>query len=98
MDVRRFEWVMKSGRVAIHPVYQGTFERRDGLRIGHPKRSVAYRDHVIAWARDVSRAIDYLETRDDIARDRVAFVGFSWGAIMGPISSPWNRGSRRACS
>ena len=46
---------------------------------------MAYRDHVIAWAKDVSRAVDYLETRSDIARDRVAFVGFSWGAMIGPI-------------
>lgn len=85
MDVRRFEWVMKSGRAAIHPVYKGTFERRDGLESDNPNRSIAYRDHVIAWAREVSRAIDYLETRDEIAAGRSAYLGFSWGAAMGPV-------------
>ena len=85
MDVRRFEWVMKSGRVAIHPVYKSTFERQDGLQSDVPNESVAYRDHVIAWAKDVSRAVDYLETRNDVARDRIAYIGFSWGAMIGPI-------------
>jgi dienelactone hydrolase len=85
MDVQRFEWIMKSGRVAIQPIYKSTFERGDGLLSIYPNRTASYRDHVIAWAREASRAIDYLEMRNDVAADYIAYVGFSWGAAMGPI-------------
>jgi dipeptidyl aminopeptidase/acylaminoacyl peptidase len=85
IDVRRFEWIMKSGRAVIHPIYKSTFERGDGTESDYPNPSNAFRDHVIAWSKDVSRAIDYLDTRSDIAHDRLAYLGFSWGAAMGPI-------------
>ena len=51
----------------------------------YPNRTIAWRDHVIAWAKDVRRATDYLESRPDIDRDRMAFMGLSWGAGMAPI-------------
>jgi dipeptidyl aminopeptidase/acylaminoacyl peptidase len=44
-----------------------------------------YRDHTIAWSRDIGRAIDYLETRDDIDTERLAYIGLSWGGALGPI-------------
>ena len=39
----------------------------------------------IAWSRDLGRAIDYLETRSDIDRARLAFYGVSAGADAGVI-------------
>ena len=36
-------------------------------------------------AKDLSRSIDYLETRDDIDNERIAYYGTSWGAVLGPI-------------
>jgi formylglycine-generating enzyme required for sulfatase activity/dienelactone hydrolase len=83
--VFRFDWIMKSGRAVIHPVFKSTYERRDALTSDTAEPTVAYRDHVVAWAREVSRAVDYLQTRSDIAADRIAFVGDSWGAYIGPI-------------
>ena len=35
--------------------------------------------------KDLSRCIDYIETRDDIDSNRVAFYGMCWGATLGPI-------------
>lgn len=32
---------------------------------------------------DYSRALDYLATRADVDRERLGYVGFSWGAITG---------------
>jgi dienelactone hydrolase len=40
---------------------------------------------VIMWRKDIGRTIDYLETRNDIASDRVAYYGWSWGGAMGAI-------------
>ena len=82
---RLFDWILKSGRALILPIYKSTFERGDGLESDYPNRTIAWRDHVIAWAKDVRRAVDYLESRSDIDRDRVAFMALSWGAAMAPI-------------
>jgi formylglycine-generating enzyme required for sulfatase activity/pimeloyl-ACP methyl ester carboxylesterase len=79
------EYVLRSGRAIVYPIYKGTYDRKSDLRSDVQNDSNVYRDHTIAWARDVGRAIDYLETRDDINTDRLAYLGFSWGAAMGPI-------------
>ena len=46
---------------------------------------MTYRDHVIAWVKDVSRTVDYLAMRKDISIDRLALLGFSWGGRLGAI-------------
>jgi eukaryotic-like serine/threonine-protein kinase len=33
--------------------------------------------------KDVSRTIDYLESRDDINKNKLAYYGYSWGAFQG---------------
>jgi dienelactone hydrolase len=85
INTRPFEWVMKSGRALVYPIYKSTFERGDGLTSDYPQQTKNFRDHVVAWAKDVKRSVDYLETRQDIDRERVAFLGLSWGAAMAPI-------------
>jgi len=83
---KTFDWILKSGRAVIYPIFKGTHERSDpGLISDNPNQTNAYREHVISWAKDVSRSIDYLETRPEIATDRIAFMGVSWGAAMGPV-------------
>ena len=37
------------------------------------------------WAKDLSRSIDYLETREEIDTDKLAYYGISWGGAMGAI-------------
>ena len=37
------------------------------------------------WAKDASRAIDYIETRPDLDHNKLAYYGLSWGAAMGGI-------------
>lgn len=43
------------------------------------------RDHVIMAAKDLSRTIDYLETRTDIDAGKIGYFGISWGGWMGVI-------------
>jgi pimeloyl-ACP methyl ester carboxylesterase len=31
------------------------------------------------------RSIDYLQTREDVDVDKLAYVGFSWGSLMGSV-------------
>ncbi len=81
-----YDFIVKSGRAVIFPVYKGTFERGAGSETSYwPNTSSRYRDHVIAWSKDLGRSIDYLETREDIDRSKLAYVGYSWGAAMGAV-------------
>jgi eukaryotic-like serine/threonine-protein kinase len=82
---RDFTFLMKSGRALIIPVYKSTFERQDNVHSDSPNESVAYKDHVVMWAKDYSRTIDYLETRKDMSADKIAYLGTSWGGVMGGI-------------
>jgi formylglycine-generating enzyme required for sulfatase activity/tRNA A-37 threonylcarbamoyl transferase component Bud32/dienelactone hydrolase len=79
-----FDFIIKSGRAVMFPVYKGTFERFNDYS-SHPQTSSFYRDNVIACSKDLGRSIDYLETRPDIDRQKLAYEGYSWGAAMGAI-------------
>ncbi len=80
----RFEFarfIPRSGRALIYPIYKGTYERRVGAIRGPNDR----RDWITQASKDLQRTVDYLETRDDIARGKLAFFGLSWGANWGSI-------------
>jgi len=77
--------ILKSGRAVLYPVYKGTYERGDGMESAIPDLSSAWRDHVIMWVKDASRAIDYAATRPELDHDKLAYYGYSWGAEMGAI-------------
>ena len=47
--------------------------------------TAGYRDHMIMWAKDVGRSVDYLENRHDIAKGKIGFMGFSWGGALAPL-------------
>ncbi len=79
------DFILKSGRAFMYPIYKGTYERSDELDSWIPNETVFYRDHVIMWAQDLSRSIDYLETRSDIDTDCLAYFGVSWGSATGAI-------------
>jgi serine/threonine protein kinase/dienelactone hydrolase len=70
-------FIVKNGRAALYPVYKGTMERRDD--------TISGRTLQIQRVKDYKRCIDYLETRQDIDCDKLAFYGMSWGGRIGPI-------------
>lgn len=78
------DFVMKSGRALLVPIYKGTYARRDGLRPGG-KPPAFFRDHVIAWSKDLGRSLDYLETRKEFDATKVAYFGASLGAVEGAL-------------
>lgn len=81
-----FDFIIKSGRAVLFPIYKGTFERGGGPKpIYWPSTTSAYRDNVILWCKDLSRSIDYLETRSDINTKKLGYEGSSWGAAMGAL-------------
>ena len=78
IEIRNTEFVIRSGRALVYPIYKGTYERRDPSAKDGPNET---RDMVIAWGKDLGRSLDYLETRKDIDRGKVAFFGLSMGSI-----------------
>ena len=80
-----FDFLIKSGRAVLVPSFKGTLERGDELSSDRPNTTSFYRDHVIDWSKDLGRSVDYLETRPEIDRRKLAYFGTSWGAAMGAI-------------
>jgi cephalosporin-C deacetylase-like acetyl esterase len=76
-----FNFLLRTGRAVLYPVYQGTFERHSEGGGGPNAR----RDWTIQFAKDVSRSVDYLESRPDIRSDRLAYYGLSTGGTFGTI-------------
>jgi dienelactone hydrolase len=76
-----FNFLTRSGRALVIPVYQGTFQRSGGVgEFPRDDQMNAYRDMVVQWSKDLGRTIDYLETRSDIDATKVGFYGISAGA------------------
>jgi dienelactone hydrolase len=78
----RLAW---SGRILVVPVLKGTYERRDGLESTWPSETQRYTEYLHRWMQDVSRTLDYLETRPDVDLGGFAYFGISWGDRMAPI-------------
>jgi dienelactone hydrolase len=81
LDLGTFQFIMRSGRALLYPVYQGTYERRGNVQPGVS----GARDMQVQWAKDVFRSIDYLATRPELDIDRLAYYSLSMGAHFGPI-------------
>lgn len=69
--------IVRSGRVLVEPIFQGSFERWNRLNISVEG---GYIQKVVDWRWDLGRTLDYLESRKDIDSSKVAFVGLSFGA------------------
>ena len=76
-----FDFVPRSGRALVYPIYQGMYERFAPAKLAPNK----LRDLTVMWSKDLGRTIDYLEAREDIDHTKLAFYGFSLGANYGPV-------------
>ena len=46
----------------VYPIYKSTYERGDALKDDIAVSTNFYRDHVIAWSKDLARTIDYFRS------------------------------------
>ena len=67
LRMSHFDFLMRTGRAVLHPVYKGTYERALGKEIEGPS---GWRDLVVQNVKDFRRSLDYLETRPDIDHAR----------------------------
>jgi eukaryotic-like serine/threonine-protein kinase len=78
-----FDFIARSGRALVYPVYSETYERRPATPArppGTPRSTNEWRDLVVRWAKDFGRTVDYLESREDFDAGRIAYYGYSMGA------------------
>lgn len=78
------DFMLNSGWAVALPIFEGTFHRGNGQYTS--TTTIAGRDLTIRQVREFRRAIDYLETRPDMDTEALAFCGFSWGGVAGPIA------------
>jgi eukaryotic-like serine/threonine-protein kinase len=77
-----YEFILRSGRAVLYPVYKNMFERKiPGWSFSPASR----RDVLIQWRKDLGRSIDYIASREDLDADRIAFYGHSLGAVYGTV-------------
>ena len=87
-----FDFLVRGGRAVAVPIFKGTLNRDPNGTVtgatttGDGIGALAYRDLHIEWVKDLSRTIDYLQTRDDLNGEKVAFYGLSWGSYAAPIA------------
>ncbi|HTV13781.1 MAG TPA: protein kinase [Acidobacteriaceae bacterium] len=81
-DVNYFDYIIQSGRAVIYPVYEDTYERRSTHQLPSADNTI---DLPVEWYKDAARSLDYLDTRPDIDKERIAYLGVSMGAANGVI-------------
>jgi dienelactone hydrolase len=81
MRTNDFDFLLRTGRAVLYPVYSGTFERHRESSGG----PYAQREWTILLAKDVLRSVDYLQSRPDLQPAAVAYYGLSIGGAFGPI-------------
>jgi eukaryotic-like serine/threonine-protein kinase len=79
-----YDFLVRSGRTFVLPLYKGHFERQAGLKPGG-KPLGKWRDQAIMQVKDLERTIDYLESRSDVDASRLAYLGFSMGGAISPL-------------
>jgi hypothetical protein len=89
-----FDFIPRSGRALVYPVYKGMYERHVPFFF-EPNE---WRDMMVMWSKDLGRTIDYLEERPDMDAGRLGYYGFSGGAQYGPIFDAVDPRSHPRCT
>ena len=84
-SLERVDYLVRIGRAVVYPVYKAMYDRRQVARAPFANYTELLRENVVLWSKDFSRTIDYLESRPDIDRGKIAFYGYSLGGIWGPV-------------
>jgi len=77
-----FDFLVRTGRAVLYPVYHGTFERHGDSGATGPN---AQRDWTVMFTKDVSRSVDFLSSRPEIQPGRIGYYGLSMGGTFGTI-------------
>ena len=79
------DYLVRGGRAVLYPIYEHTYGRGSAMSGDVPNSSIAHRDQMLRWAKEMRRSIDYAVSRPDIDSARLAYVGTSWGGRLGGV-------------
>ncbi len=68
LETRQVQFLIQSGRAVLYPIYRGTFDRWIEVKSQREDRDLTIQD-----VKDFNRVVDYLDTRPDIDRSRMAY-------------------------
>jgi dienelactone hydrolase len=77
----RMEFIIRSGRAVIYPIYIGTFNRV----LPPPASKIEQKERDIRRFQDLRQAVEYVVSRGDIDGSKLAYLGASWGAAAAPV-------------
>jgi pimeloyl-ACP methyl ester carboxylesterase len=80
-DSLAFTAVVQSGRAVLYPIYDGTYERYNGLGM-YPLDTRAFNDWRVRIVNEGRRAHAYLRSRSDIRTDAIGVLAASWGVQL----------------
>jgi serine/threonine protein kinase/cephalosporin-C deacetylase-like acetyl esterase len=82
LELRRIDFLLRSGRAVVYPVYKSTYERNVTPVPSGPNSA---RDLLVQRFKDLGRTVDYIETRTDLDKEKLGYFGVSLGARLGVI-------------
>jgi len=75
------DFLIKTGRAMIYPVWAGSYERWDPfLTLKGDEYLRKFRTRMADWRQDLGRILDGIATRPDLDSKRVAYIGISFGS------------------
>jgi formylglycine-generating enzyme required for sulfatase activity/dienelactone hydrolase len=77
----RMEFIIRSGRAVIYPIYVGTFDRQ----LPPPQSAAEAKERLVKRVQEMQHAVEYLVSRDDIDASKLGYLGASWGAAWAPV-------------
>lgn len=81
-DIKFFDYIVQSGRAVLYPIFYGTYERQGKTVYVGAAQQLAY---LANRSKDLGRSLDYLDTRPDMDKNKVAYLGVSMGSAEGVI-------------
>ena len=77
------EFLVHNGRAVVFPIIDESFERKVKVPSLYDPVTYKYTTFISHVVKDYRRTLDYLETRDDIDMNKIAFYGMSLGPTLG---------------
>ena len=75
------EMLVRGGRALLVPIWKGSYERYADIEADRD----FYRERSPQWVSEMRRSVDFLQTRNEIDKDRIGYYGLSLGALWGPM-------------
>jgi hypothetical protein len=85
-NVVMFDAILRTGRAVAVPILYGTYEPYDAERGLDGGMFLQPEEIVVRWVKELRRTVDYLDSRTDVDRQRIAYYGMYLGTSHAPIA------------